>query len=238
MGSGTVRTAIVAAAVMMVFAGCDTGSGDPAKPAADTTSGSPSASAAPAKNYTAGQLKKALIKPPAGAMAIKSGSGSYDKVLTKYAGFAEAESTENRSACDSLSHADLKQLASTPSAYVSFAQIERSSSVLLVAISDSEAKQAVTEPVPEACRTTKAKVGGSTFTAKVVTDEAFDLGDGGRIVRTDQTGGGARLRTWQITFAGPGYLAMTDITGDGSITRADAERLARQAYRKASSTLK
>jgi hypothetical protein len=30
---------------------------------------------------------------------------------------------------------------------------------------------------------------------------------------------------------------MTDVTGD-SVTRAEAERLARQAYRKASSTLK
>jgi hypothetical protein len=238
MGSGTVRTAVVAAAVMTVFAGCETGSGDPAKPAADTTSGSPSASAAPAKKYTAGQLKKALIKPPAGAMAIRTGSGSWNKVLAKYVGGDEAELTEIKPACDSISHADLKKLVSTPSAFVSFAQIERSSSVLLVGIPSAEAKQAAIGPVPEACRTTKAEVGGSTLTTKVVSDEAFDLGDGGRIVRTDQTGGGVRLRTWQITFAGPGYLAMTDITGNGSVTRADAERLARQAYRKASSTLK
>jgi hypothetical protein len=237
MASGTVRTAIVAAAVMTVFAGCDTSSGDPAKPAADTTSGSPSASAAPAKKYTAGQLKKALIKPPAGAMAIRTRSGSWDKVLGKYAGGREAELSENKSACDSLTHANLKKLASTPSAFVSFAQIERSSSVMLVAITGAEAKHAATEPVPEACRTTKAKVGGSTLTAKVVSDEAFDLGDGGRIVRTEQTSGGVRLRTWQITFSGPGYVAMTDVTGD-SVTRAEAERLARQAYRKASSTLK
>jgi hypothetical protein len=237
MGSKTVRTAMVAAAVMTVFAGCDTGSGTTAKPAADTTSGSPSASAAPAKNYTAEQLKKALIKPPAGAMDTMTGSGSYDKVLKKFSGADAPELNEDQSSCDSLSHAELKEVASTPSAFVSFAQLERYSSVLLVAIPGSEAKQAVAEPVPEGCRTTKTKVGGTTVTAKVVSDEAFDLGDGGRIVRTDQRTGGVRLRSWQITFAGPGYLAMTDVTGD-SVTRADVERLARQAHGKASSTLK
>ena len=237
MGSRTVRTAVASAAVMTVFTACDPGPGDTAKPAAETTSGSPTASAAPAKNYTAGQLKKALIKPPAGAMDATTGSGAYDKVLAKFAGGAASELAEDQSSCDSLSQADLKQLATTPSAFVSFAQMERYSSVLLVAIPGSEAKEAATEPVPEACRTTKTKVGGTTVRAKVVSDEAFAIGDGGRIVRTDETSGGIRLRSWQITFAGPGYLAMTDVTGE-HVTRADVERLARQAHSKASSTLK
>ena len=237
MGSRTVRTAVAAAAVMTVFTACDPGPGDTAKPAGDTTSESSTASAAPVKDYTAAQLKKALIKPPAGAMDTMTGSGSYDKVLQKFSGVDAPELTDGQSSCDSLSRADLKQLASTPSAFVSFAQMERYSSVLLVAIPGSEAKQAAAEPVPEACRTTKTKVGGTTVTAKVVSDEAFDLGDGGRIVRSDETSGGIRLRSWQITFAGPGYLAMADVTGD-SVSRTDIERLAQQAYRKASSTLK
>jgi hypothetical protein len=222
---------------MTALAGCNDGSGNTAKPAAGTTSGSPSASAAAVKNYTAAQLKKALIKPPAGAMDVTTGSGSYDKVLAKFSGGAASKPVEEESSCDTLSRAQFKQIASTPSAFVSFGQIKGFSSVLLVAIPGAEAKSAAVEPVPQACRTTKTHVGGTTVTAKVVSDEAFDLGDGGRIVRSDETSGGVHLRSWQITFAGPGYLAMTDITGD-SVSRADVESLARQVYRKASSTLK
>jgi hypothetical protein len=237
MGSKAVRTAIAGAAVMTVFTGCDPGPKDTAKPAADTTSGSPSVSAAPAKNYTAGQLKKALIKPPAGAMETTTGSGTYDKVLAKFSGGAASELTEEESSCDSPGSGEFKEVAAVPSAFVSFAQLKGFSSVLLIGIPGGEAKQAAAEPVPEACRNIKTKVGGTTMTSKVVSDEAFDIGDGGRIVRSDETSDGVRLRSWQITFAGPGYLAMTDITGD-SVTRADAEHLARQAYSKASSTLK
>ena len=238
MGSRTVRAAIAAAAVMTVFTACDPGPGKTAKPTVDTTSGSPTASATPVRNYTAAQLKKALIKPPAGAMATRMGSGSYDKVLAKFSGHDAPKLTDDHSSCGSLSRTDLKQLATTPSAFVSFAQVERSSSVLLVAIPGSEAKQAAAEPVPAACRTSKAKVGGTTVTAKVVSDEAFGIGgDGGRIVRTDETSGGVRLRLWDITLAGPGYLAMTEVVGE-SVTRADVERLARQVHSKASSTLK
>jgi hypothetical protein len=76
-----------------------------------------------------------------------------------------------------------------------------------------------------------------TITAKVVSDEPYDLGDGGRINQTDETGGGMRLRSWQISFAGPGYFALSDV-GGVDVTKAEAERLARQAYRKASATLK
>jgi hypothetical protein len=228
-------TAIAAVVVMTVLAGCDPGP-EKAAPAADTPSRS--ASATPAKNYTAAQLKKALITPPKGAMAVTKGSGSFDKVIAKFSGGAEQPAEEDSSCgTGTLSGTELKQVASVPSAFVSFAQIERNSSVLLVAMPGPLARQAATEPVPQACRSTKTRVGGTTITSKVVLDEAVDIGDGGRIVRNDEMSGGVPLRSWQVTFAGPGYVAMTDVTGD-NIGRADAERFARQAYRKASSTLK
>jgi hypothetical protein len=113
----------------------------------------------------------------------------------------------------------------------------RSSSVMLLADPDSLGKQAITEPTPQECRTTRSRMGGMTLTVKVISDEAFDLGDGGRIIRTDQTDGVTRLRMWEATFAGPGYVAMCDVFGE-HVTRADVERLARQEYRKATAALK
>jgi hypothetical protein len=62
----------------------------------------------------------------------------------------------------------------------------RSSSVMLLADPDSLGKQAITEPTPQECRTTRSRMGGMTLKVKVISDEAFDLGDGGRIIRTDQ----------------------------------------------------
>lgn len=235
MGTRAGRTAIAAVVVMTVLAGCDPGP-EKAAPAAGTPSRS--ASATPAKNYTAEQLKKALITPPKGAMAVKTGSGPFDKVLAKFSGGAERPPEEDSSCgTGTLSGTELEQTASVPSAFVSFAQIGRSASVLLVAMPGPQARQAATEPVPQACRSVKARMGGTTVTSKVVLDEAVGIGDGGRIVRSDETTGGLRLRSWQVTFAGPAYLAVTSVIGE-NLGRTDAERFARQAYRKSSSTLK
>ena len=241
MGARTACTAVVVALVTTGLAGCNVGGNKKATPAAGSPSGgqngSASAGTTPAKSYTAAQLKRALIHPPAGATDTRTGSGSFTKVLAKIAAGAPGEDTPDDSSCDALSRADLKRLRTVPSAFVTFTQGERFSSVLLVAAPGSQAKQAATEPVPQACRTTKTHMGGMTITAKVVSDEPFDLGDGGRISQTDETSDGMRLRSWQVDFAGPGYLAMSDV-GGVNVTKADAERLARQAYGEASATLK
>jgi hypothetical protein len=233
MGARTVRSTVIAAVVITALAGCQ---GEKEKAATTAATPKSSASASPSvKSYTAKQLKGALIDPPAGAEAVRTGSGSFAKVLKKITE-GTGDVTDD-SACDELSKGDLKQLQSMPTAFVDFAQINRSSSVMLLADPDSLGKQAITEPTPQECRTTKSRMGGMTLTVKVVSDEAFDLGDGGRIIRTDQTDGVTRLRMWEVTFAGPGYVAMCDVFGE-HVTRGDAERLAQQEYRKASAALK
>ena len=233
MGVRTVRSAVIAAVVITALAGCQ-GEKEKAATTAATPKSSASASAS-VKSYTAKQLKGALIDPPAGAEEVRTGSGSFAKVLKKITE-GTGDVTDD-SACGELSKGDLKQLQSMPTAFVDFAQINRSSSVMLLADPDSLGKQAITEPTPQECRTTKSRMGGMTLTVKVVSDEAFDLGDGGRIIRTDQTDGVTRLRMWEATFAGPGYVATCDVFGE-HVTRGDVERLARQEYRKASAALK
>jgi hypothetical protein len=233
MGAGTVRTTVVAAVVITAVAGCQ---GEKADTTAAAPSPSPSASPS-VKSYTAKQLKSALIDPPAGAAAVRTGSGSFTKVLKKLSRGAGMDDATGDSACGELGGDDLKQLESMPTAFVDFAQVGRSSSVLLLADPRSLGKETIKEPVPQACRSTKSRVGGTTITAKVVSDEAFDLADGGRIVRTDQTDGVARLRVWEISYAGPGYVVLCDVLGE-HVTRADAERLAHKQFSRLSATLK
>jgi hypothetical protein len=216
--------------------GCHGGDGKNAASPRGGKSGSASATPASASpSYTARQLAAALIKPPAGAAAISTGSGPYATVLKKLSGGAPAATGDP--SCGGIGRTGTDVVASVPSAFVSFAQVGRSPSELLAAASPPAAEQAITQPLPRACRTVKARVGGTTVTATVISDEPLKIGDGGRIIRTDEVTGGTRLRLWQVLFTGPGYLATTDIAGT-NVTRADAVNLARQAYRRASATLK
>lgn len=234
------HVAVVGAVVVAALAGCRGGAGNTATTKAGSPRGgqdTPTPSVRQ-KNYTAGQLMGALIDPPAGASYTKRGSGPYDEVLKKFSGGGtEEHATEEGSSCGVNSRVDSALMKSVPSAFVSFTQGERSLSVLLVAAPGAEAKQTAIEPIPQACRSTKVRVSGTTITTKVVSDEPFAIGDGGRITRTDQVSDGVPLRSWGITFLGPGYLAMTGVDGV-NVTRADAERLARQEYRKASAALR
>ncbi|WP_329261159.1 hypothetical protein OG417_25770 [Actinoallomurus sp. NBC_01490] len=240
MGTSATRAAIVVMVAVAASASCHGGGEKSAAPTTASPHGgrSGSASATPASaspRYTARQLAGALIKPPAGAAAISKGSGPYETVIKKLSGGAP-QATGNPS-CDAMGRTGIDVTGSMPSAFVSFAQVGRSPSEVLVAVPDPVAEQAVTQPVPQACRTIKARAAGTTVTATVVSDEPLHIGDGGRIIRTDQVTGGTRLRSWQVFFTGPGYLANIDVTGT-NVTRADAETLARQAQRRASTTLR
>lgn len=237
MGTRAARAAIVA---VVAVTGCHGGG---QKSAAPTTasphgglSGSPSATSAPASpGYTARQFADALIKPPAGATAVVRVSGPLKTVLKKLS--AGALPVTGDLPCTKIGSLDINVIGSEPSAFVSFPQVGRTPSELLTAASGPAAKQAVTQPIPRACRTTKIHVGRIAVTIKMISDEPLDIGDGGRIIQTEQVTGGTRLRSWQVLFTAPGYLATIDLVGTNA-TRADAESLARQAYRKADATLK
>jgi hypothetical protein len=240
MGAKTVRTVVAAVVVIMALAGCRSSEKEKAAPTEGSASGGTSATPTPSavvKNYTAKQLAKALITPPAGAAAVRRVSGSYADVLAKQSGGAPKGGASGDSACGALGKAEMKQLQKMPSAFIDFAQLERSTSAQLLAAPGEPDRQAALAPIPKECRSAKARMGGTTFTSKVVTDEPFDLADGGRIRRTDEVSGGMKLRSWDVTFVGPGYVAICGVFGT-HVTRADAERLARQEYRKAKATLR
>jgi hypothetical protein len=239
MGASTVRTGVAAVVVVMALAGCQSGEKKTAPtrgPVSRSTGVTPSPSTA-VKTYTAKQLAKALINPPADAAAIRRASGSYADVLAKQAGGAPKDGTSGDSTCGGAGKADMKQFQKVPSAFIDYAQLERSSSVQLLAAPTELDQQAALAPMPKECRFTRARIGGTTVTSKVVTDEPFDLADGGRIRRTDEVSGGMKTRSWDVTFAGPGYVAMCGVFGT-HVTRADAERLARQEYKKVKATLR
>jgi hypothetical protein len=226
--------AIAATVAMTLLAGCDDGGEKKAAPAPRTPAGSSPATTVPAWKYTADRLKSALIKPPARASDIKTASGPFNEVLDKFAGGSREEVKQEEPACGS--QADIKNApgSNAPSAFVDFAEVEISSSVLLIA-SAGEATPTF-GPAPKECRTTKSHIGGTTVTSKVIYDKPIDIGDGGWVTGTDQLTGGDRVRSWQVDFIGPGYVATTTVIGF-HVTRADAERLARQVFRKASATL-
>lgn len=240
METRTARAAIVVVVAVTALTGCRDGD---KKIAAPTTasprggqSGSASATSASASpSYTARQLAGALIKPPAGAAAISKGSGRYETVIKKFSGGARPATGDL--SCGGVGRTGINVAGSVPSAFVSFAEVGRSPSELLIAASGPAARQVVTQSVPQACRTVRAQMGGTAITATVISDEPLDIGDGGRIIRTDEVTSGTRLRSWQVLFTGPGYLGTTGVVG-ANVTRTAAEGLARQAYRKANAALK
>jgi hypothetical protein len=219
---------IIAGLAVTAPAGCR--STERASPPAHprTTARTPGPSA-PAKRYTAAQLAKALITPPSGAAAVHRSSGPLADLIAEQSKGAPT----GVSACGRPG--DRFQRA--PSAFVDFAQVERGSLVQLLAIPGEPDRRTALTPIPAACRSIKARAGGTTYTAKVVTDEPFDLADGGRIRGTDQRSHGISLHTWDVTFIGPGYVAICGVFGPHA-TRAEAERLARQEHRKAAATLR
>ncbi|WP_285619246.1 hypothetical protein [Actinoallomurus iriomotensis] len=225
--------ATVAVVAVTAMTGCRGGETS-AVPATASPHGEQSGSASTSPGHTARQLAGALIEPPAGAVAVSRGSGPFETVTKKLSGGAPPVTGDL--SCGGPGRTGINVAGSAPSAFVSFAQVGRSPSELLVAASGPAAEQAVAQPIPRACRTVKARAGGTTITAKVISDQPLDIGDGGRIVQTDEVTGGTRLRAWQVLFTGSGYLGTTELVGT-NVTRADAVRLARQAYRKAHAAL-
>ncbi|MFB9833865.1 hypothetical protein [Actinoallomurus acaciae] len=240
MRTRAAQAAAVAVVTVTAVTGCHGGGRSGAAPTTasphDGLGGSPSATPTSASpGYTARQLANALIEPPAGATATVRTSGPLTTVLKKLS--AGAPPVTDELPCTRVGPLDIKDIGSKPSAFVSFPQVGRSPSELLTAVPGQPAEQAITQPVPRACRTIETRVGRVPVTVKMVSDEPLDIGDGGRIIQTDQVTGGTRLHSWQVLFTGPGYLAAIELVGP-KVTRADAESLARQAYRKAHATLR
>ncbi|MFL6051957.1 MAG: hypothetical protein ACJ72W_03415 [Actinoallomurus sp.] len=238
MRTQAAATAIIAATVMVAQAGCDSsGSHDKtSKAGATPTPRAASTSSSPSVRYTAEQLKRAVIDPPADATHVKTESGTADTVITRFGATGATAAVTAAPGCITSGPAGLGAAGRTPTALVSFTRGQTFTAVMLFAVSDAQARQRATRPLPKACRSFKATAGGTTMSAKTVTDDPYTLGNGGRIHEMDETTSGVHVHLWNIVFFGPGYAASCEVDGLNA-TRADAERLARQTYRKASATL-
>lgn len=238
MGIRTAGVVIAATVAMTLLSGCDDGGGKKAAPATSTPAASSPATTTLALKYTAEQLKDALIEPPAGAGDVKTASGTFDEVLGTFSDGEPAEEVTadpGDASCGPQGDLDDFPESTTPAASLDFAQIEITSSVLLTARA-GEGKPGF-RPMPKACRTMKSRVGDDTITTKIFYEKPVDIGDGGWVTGTDQLTGGDVIRSWEVVFVAPGYRASATVFGS-HVTRADAERLARRVFRKASATLK
>ncbi|WP_433183637.1 hypothetical protein [Actinoallomurus sp. CA-150999] len=231
---------VVAGLVMTAAAGCD-GGGKNGTPTTGSLPqhrpGSPAAST-PSVRYTAEQLERALIKPPADATNVKTESGVADTVLSRLgeSGPSAAAGTP-APGCMARGPAGRWAVGRTPVAFLSFGRGETFSTVLLSASSDAQTRRFLTQALPKTCRSVRTNVGGTSTTATIVADDPYAIGEGGRVRETDETTGGVRLRVWEVDFVGAGYLASCQVGGLNA-TRAEAERLARQTYGKAGATLR
>ncbi|GAB3983551.1 hypothetical protein GCM10029978_090670 [Actinoallomurus acanthiterrae] len=238
MRTKAAATVIIAATAMMTQAGCD-GGGHHDGPKAGSPPARPSASVSvsPSVRYTAEQLERALIKPPADATNVKSESGAADTVLSRLGESSpSAAAVTPAPGCMAHGLAGRGAVGRTPIAFLSFGQGQTFSTVLLSASSDAQTRRFVTQALPKTCRSVKTNVGGTSTTATIVADDPYAIGEGGRVRETDETSGAVRLRVWEVDFVGAGYLASCQVGGLNA-TRAEAERLARQTYRKAGATL-
>ncbi|MEV5752003.1 hypothetical protein AB0L00_29650 [Actinoallomurus sp. NPDC052308] len=237
----TAAAAIIVATAMMAQTGCDSTGGHGKVSKVGQTpapgAGSTAASASPSARYTAEQLKRALIDPPAGATRVRTESGPADTVITGFGATGATAAVTAAPGCTASGPAGLGAATRTPTALMSFTQGQTFTTVMLSAVSDAQARQRATRPFPKACRSFKATAGGTTMSARTVTDDPYTLGEGGRIREMDETTSGVHVHLWNIVFLGPDYAASCEADGL-DVTRADAERLARQAYRKASATLR
>ncbi|GAA4626094.1 hypothetical protein GCM10023196_032900 [Actinoallomurus vinaceus] len=237
MRTRAAATAIIAATAVVAQAGCDGGGHDDAPKAGSSPArSSASASPSPSVRYTAEQLKRALVEPPARATNVKSESGTADTVLSRLGEPGPSATVTTAPGCPAYGPAGRGAVGRTPVAFLSFSRDEMFFTVLLSASSDARTSRFVTQALPKACRSFKTNAGGTATTATIVADDPYAIGEGGRVRETDETSSGVRLRVWEVAFVGAGYFASCQVGGLNA-TRAEAERLARQTYRKAGATL-
>ncbi|SEG89796.1 hypothetical protein SAMN04489712_12468 [Thermomonospora echinospora] len=105
----------------------------------------------------------------------------------------------------------------------------QSASVALMAVPPSVAQQHVQVRMPAECKTFRIKIGDRWSKHEVVEAGPGNVGQGSRIVGVATTSGKSAVKTWYVVLRGQGYMATIALFGP-TVTRAQAEQLARQAH--------
>jgi hypothetical protein len=192
--------------------------------------------AAPAgTGYTSDQLRQALPTELVGYRRNgEPDAGEYGS-LKSIQNFHELQRqvTFDKPECVQLTGAGTAsdgELRSAPAAVASFAKPNgQSVSAALMAVSDRVAQRHVGLRMPARCKTFRTKIGKQWSGHEVVEAGQANVGLGARILGIATTSGNASVKIWYVVLRGKGYMATVALYGP-TVTRAEAEQLARQTY--------
>jgi hypothetical protein len=192
--------------------------------------------AAPAgTGYTSDQLRQALPTEPVGfKRAGEPEAGEYGS-LKGIQNFKQLQSrvTYDKPECAKVTGAATAlddALRTAPAAISIFAKgTSQSLSTTFIAAPNPVAEQHVRLRVPDQCREFRVKINGRWSQHEVVEAGQGNVGLGSRVIGVATTVGKSTVKTWYVVLRGQGYMATIALYG-ATVTRAEAEQLARQTY--------
>ncbi|TDD65978.1 hypothetical protein E1293_39715 [Actinomadura darangshiensis] len=180
--------------------------------------------------YTSDQLAQALLTgPPGYRRAGEPDSGEYGSLKAiQNSARLQREATLDKPRCGT-GRPGGDVAGDVPAALVSFTGGGgQTATETLMGMSAADAEKQVNARVPTGCLKFRTKVGSQWAEHRVTEAPKGDIGEGSRTVGVTTVAGTAHTRTWYVVFRGRHYLATVTVFGPNA-TRADAERLAREA---------
>lgn len=232
LGPAALSAAILAGCV----AGFQGGTGGPANRAT-----SPSAGDVASTQYTAVQLRGALLTSVAGAtQATPPEAGSYGSLpgvadtRTALQGVTIIPEQCARAATTGL---DAAVVSNVPAAVASFRRGARGISEVLLAPPAGIAPQVLGHKILAGCARYRAVAGGRTY-SYTIKDEPppRGLGLGAREIRVHASGA-ASTDIWTVIYRANGYVGAVTLMGSGTTSK-QAQQLTQQAYAHAQQVLR
>lgn len=230
--TGTVAARAVAAVMLSggLVAGC---SGS--EPSVATT---PGGAVPVGQGFTSDQLRQALLTEIAGYRRTgEPDSGEYGSLKAiQNSARLQAQVKLDRPACADATRPTMSSPAvrQAPAALTVFARDDgHTVTETLLAVSGETAGRLVNLRVASGCRLFRATVGTESSVHQVVESTGgAQLADGSRTVGVVTKSGASQVKTWYVVLHSRGYVASITLHGFNA-TRAEAERLARQAHGQA-----
>jgi hypothetical protein len=216
--------------LLVVVAAAACGGGDEPPGEAATRRAAPAGTV-----YTSDQLAQALLTELVGfKRAGEPDSGEYGslKAVQSY-NRVRSQIKLDKPQCADTAAGLIAAGNTAPTAMTSFGRSNgHTATQVLMALPAAAAERQLKLSVPAQCREFASRTGNQTSRHRVAEFPAGGIGLGSRTVGVASTTGAARVKTWYVVARGQGYLSTVSLYG-AAATRAEAERLARQAYEQA-----
>lgn len=189
---------------------------------------------APGTGYTSDQLRQALLlEIPGYQRAAEPDSGEYGS-LGAIQNFTQLQRQVklDKPRCATVGREFGRTQQTAPTAIATFTKGNgQTVTETLMRVSPATANHQVRLRVPAGCRQFRARV-GDQWSEHHVVEARGRLGAGSRTVGVATTSGTSHVKTWYVVLKAPGYLATITLYGP-TVTRAEAEQIARHAYDQA-----